>query len=514
MRFTWLLAIGVAGLLSAQMPVAASEVSCVSEIKRSAEESGIVVDQYYLGCLSQASYLIGDPTSKTAVVVDPERDVDVYIEDAKKRGLRITHVFLTHVHADFVAGHQELNRKTGAKICLSATSKASFPFVPFKDGDELALGKARLKVMATPGHTPEAISILVYDTSRDPDKPYAVLTGDCLFIGDVGRPDLLASEGVSAGELAGMMYDSLRNKLMKLPDSTLVYPAHGAGSLCGKNMSKDTFSTIGEQKKSNYALKDMTKEEFVKLITANQPEAPKYFKYDAMLNLKPHASLDSVLHRKLTAIGETEAIKMYNEGAQLLDTREADEYAAKYVRDTMNIPLSGRFAMWAGTFLDPSRPIVIIAKPGKERESAMRLGRIGFDNIAGFVKGGIESYDTHPDLIRKFKRETSSGLASKLKAEKPPLVLDVRTAAEREDSYIKGSKHVPLISLIEQEEHLPRDREIVIQCATGFRSAIAASILRQMGMTDVTDLQGGITAWKKANLPVEKGTAGCSTTAP
>lgn len=496
---------GTLGLCSSSIPIFA-DAGSVAEIKKSADtNSSVIIEQFYLGCLSHASYLIADPISKNAVIVDPQRDINQYLEEAKKQGLKITHVFLTHVHADFVAGHLELERKVGAKICLGEGTKANYDFQSCKDGDTISLGEnTSLKVIATPGHTPEAISLLVYDLKNNKEKPYAVLTGDCLFIGDVGRPDLLASQGVTANQLAGMLYDSLRNKLMPLPDETLVYPAHGAGSLCGKNMSKDTVSSIGREKKTNYALKDMTKEKFISLITADQPQMPKYFGYDASVNLSKHDTLDVVLERSLKPLTVDEVVQQKNAGAYLLDGRESDAFAARHVIDAISIPMKGHYATWAGTFLNHEKPVVIVAEPGTEREAALRLGRIGFDRVVGYVKGGMSAFGDRADLVSTIKRETPSTLETSMKSDKPPYVVDVRNDSEWNSGQIDGSVHLPLINLLERADSLPRDRQLVILCATGNRSSTAASLLSQRGVTQVTDLRGGIEAWKKLNLPVKQ----------
>ncbi len=492
---------------------ALAEVSCVAEIKSTPTHPGIIFHQYYLGCLSHASYLIGDEATKTAVVVDPQRDVDQYIADAEKNGLKITHVFLTHVHADFVAGHLELQRKTGAKICLGSKTNASYKFTGFKDGDSLDMGNTRFKVLETPGHTPEAISILVYDTKKDADKPYAVLTGDSLFIGDVGRPDLLSSKGISARELAAMEYDSLHNKLMTLPDDTLVYPAHGAGSLCGKNMSKETVSTIGEQKRTNYALQPMSKEQLVELLTKDLPPAPKYFAYDAAFNCKSHQSLDELM-KNLKPLSVDEALKLKNSGAYLLDGRESDLYAKNHVVDSVNIPLKGRYATWAGTFIDHEKPVVIIADPGQEKEAAMRLGRIGLDSVAGYIGGGMKAFDGREDLKRNNERVDAQELSKLMQSDKPPYVLDVRSQGEWQTAHIDNTHLLPLNDVLEHIDSLPKDREIIIMCASGNRSSTAASLLSQRGVTHLTDLRGGIEGWQQEKLPVVSQSTGDGSAKP
>lgn len=354
----------------------------------------MILKQYYLGCLAHASYLLGDEASSTAVVVDPQRDSQQYLAEAEKCGLHIRHVFLSHFHADFVAGHLELRDKCGATIHLGSRARAEYAFSPMKDGDTLELPGMCLQVLETPGHTIESISILVFDLQKDPAKPYAVLTGDTLFIGDVGRPDLRASLGWSANDLGAHLYDSPHDKLLTLPDETLVYPAHGAGSLCGKKLSSDTVSSLGDQRRLNYALQPMSKEEFIRLVTADQPDAPAYFTYDAILNTREHPTLDKNLEQVLHPIDYTEVLRMGDADAQILDVRDPTEYAKAHLAGSFNIGLGGQYATWAGTLLDRAKPIVIIAEPGREQEAALRLGRIGFDHVKGYMKGGMEALPT------------------------------------------------------------------------------------------------------------------------
>src|SRR5271170_6341467 len=374
----------------------------------------MILKQYYLGCLAHASYLLGDELSSTAIVVDPQRDVQQYLADAAKFGLRIRSVFLTHFHADFIAGHLELRDRCGAAIYLGSRANAEYAFVPMADGDTLDFPGLRLQVLETPGHTIESISILVFDLEKDATKPYAVLTGDTLFIGDVGRPDLRASLGWTANELGGHLYDSLHNKLLPLPHETLVYPAHGAGSLCGKNLSSDTVSALGDQRRLNYALQPMTKEEFIRLVTADQPDAPPYFTYDAILNTRERPTLDKTLRRVLHPIDLDEVLRMGDSGAQMLDVRDAAEYAKGHLAGSLNIGLGGQYATWAGTVLDAARPIVIIADPGREQEAAMRLGRIGFDRVSGYLKDGMGALASRPELVQTTERVSAPMLEEEL----------------------------------------------------------------------------------------------------
>jgi glyoxylase-like metal-dependent hydrolase (beta-lactamase superfamily II)/rhodanese-related sulfurtransferase len=369
------------------------------------------IQQYYLACLSHASYMITDDKTKTAAVVDPQRDIDQYIADATAGGYTIAHVFLTHFHADFIAGHIELRDRAGATIHLGRRAEAEFECVHMKDGDVIEFGDVRLEIMETPGHTPEGISILVYDLAKSRTEPLAVLTGDTLFIGDVGRPDLLASIGVTADELADMLYDSITNKLVTLPDATLVYPAHGAGSMCGKSLSKETVSTIGEQKKFNYALQPMSREAFKKIVTADQPEAPDYFVHDAILNRKERVSLGAAMEKTLKPLSLDEVLALGKSGAQLLDVRDGIDFEGGHLKGTLNIALSGKYATWAGSMLAHDAPIVVIAEEGGEEEAVMRLGRIGFDNVAGYLAGGMTALAARDDLVERTERITAPALA-------------------------------------------------------------------------------------------------------
>jgi rhodanese-related sulfurtransferase/glyoxylase-like metal-dependent hydrolase (beta-lactamase superfamily II) len=457
--------------------------------------------QYYLGCLAHASYLIADDTAKVAAVVDPQRDVQQYVADAAQRGVEIRHVFLTHFHADFVAGHLELRDLCGADIRLGSRGEAEYAFVPMKDGDSIHLPEVRLQVMETPGHTIESISILVFDLTKDPVKPYAVLTGDTLFIGDVGRPDLRASLGWSANELGAHLYDSLHEKLLKLPDETLVYPAHGAGSLCGKQLSSDTVSALGQQRRFNYALQPMTKEEFIRLVTADQPDAPPYFTYDAVLNTRERPTLAQSLEYALQAITLSQLLEMGSAGAHILDVRDPAEFAKAHLAGSINIGLGGQYATWAGTILDRSKPIVIIAEPGREQEAALRLGRIGFDHVKGFLEGGMAALAKRQDLVWATERVTAAMLYEELHSAHPPLILDIRAPREWSSRHIESSVNIPLNHLQERLQEVPRDRRIAVHCAGGYRSSIAASILNQHGITNVIELAGGITAWEAARLP-------------
>jgi hydroxyacylglutathione hydrolase len=462
----------------------------------------MILKQYYLGCLAHASYLLGDEASSTAIIVDPQRDIQQYLADAQTFGIEIRHVFLTHFHADFVAGHLELRDRCGATIHLGARAKAEYTFAAMKNGDTLDFPGLRLQVLETPGHTIESISILVFDLQKDPAKPYAVLTGDTLFIGDVGRPDLRASLGWTANDLGAHLYDSLHQRLLPLADETLVYPAHGAGSLCGKQLSSDTVSSLGDQRRLNYALQPMTKEEFIRLVTADQPDAPPYFTYDAILNTRERGTLEKNLEQTHRPIDLDEVLRMGDAGAQVLDVRDAAEYAKGHLAGSINIGLGGQYATWAGTVLDRAKPIVIIAEPGREQEAALRLGRIGFDHVKGFLQGGMAALADRPDLVWPTERVTAPMVAAELASADPPLLVDIRNPREWAAKHIDGSVNIPLNHLQERIAEIPRNRRIAVHCAGGYRSSIGASILHQYGITNLIEMAGGLAAWDAAKLPV------------
>jgi hydroxyacylglutathione hydrolase len=464
----------------------------------------MILQQYYLKCLAHASYLVGDPGTRAAAVVDPQRDIHCYVEDAEANGLVIRHVFLTHFHADFVAGHLELRDRTGADIRLGARAEAEYPFVPMADGDSLDLGQVRLTVLETPGHTIESISILVFDLSRDPERPHAVLTGDTLFIGDVGRPDLRASLGWSAEQLGRHLYRSIQDKLLPLPDETLIYPAHGAGSLCGKSLSSETVAALGDERRANYALQPMSEDEFVRLVTADQPDAPPYFTYDAVLNTKERPTLPHVLERELKPLTADGLLALQEAGVQVLDVRDPAEYARAHLTGSMNIGLGGAYATWAGTLLDKDGPIALIAEPGRQEEAAMRLGRIGFDTVVGYLEDGIAALESRPELLTGTERVTPAEAAAAIESATPPLVLDIRNPKEWQQAHIEGSLNLPLNRLPDRVGEIPRDQPVLVHCAGGYRSSIAAGLLQRNGIDRLTELIGGIGAWERAGLPLSR----------
>ncbi len=458
--------------------------------------------RYYLECLSHASYMVADEETGIAAVIDPQRDIDIYVEDAKEHGFKIEHVILTHFHADFVAGILSCVISLGRRSPGHRAEAVNLNSKPLGDGDAIEFGKVRLEALETPGHTPEGMSILVYDKAVDAEQPQSVLTGDTLFIGDVGRPDLLASIGVTADELADMLYDSLHNKLMKLPDATRIYPAHGAGSMCGKNLSDAAWSTIGEQRQYNYALQPMTKEAFKEMVTVDQPEAPDYFVHDAILNRQERPALEESLQLTLKPLDLEQVLELQRENAQLVDVRDQLDFAGGYLRGSLNIGLDGKYATWAGTMLDKNRPIIVIADPGREEEAIVRLGRIGFDNVVGYLRDGLNPLQERLELMQKIERITARALADHMTAGEQPFIIDVRTESELANGRIEGSTNLPLNHLAARLHEIPREQMLVVHCAGGYRSSIATSLLQKHGFENVVDLVGGYGAWKASQLPV------------
>jgi glyoxylase-like metal-dependent hydrolase (beta-lactamase superfamily II)/rhodanese-related sulfurtransferase len=456
----------------------------------------MIFTQHYLDCLSQGSYLIGDESTGRAVVVDPRRDVEAYVAEAKEHGLHIERVIETHIHADFLTGHLELAAATGAQICYSKDADIEFPFVALRDGQRISLGEVTLEILATPGHTPESISIVVYEHPDD-DVPYGVLTGDTLFVGDVGRPDLLAGTGLSSETLARTLYESLHGKLLKLPDATRVFPAHGAGSACGKQMSSETSSTIGEQRRDNYALQFTDVDEFVAAITAGQSPQPHYFEFDSLRNRELRPLLDESPPPSLDVLGVYERAES---GAILLDTREADAYASGHLRGAVNIGLQGRFAEGAGQIISPDRDIVLVGDAELAEESKTRLSRVGFDRVVGQLGDLASVLAERPDVIVTASRYTAEQLADVLKARPAPQLVDVRNPGETEDGLIPGAQEIPLPSLTDSLGSLDKTAPVITYCASGYRSLIAASLLRAAGFENVSDLLGGFGAWQTAAL--------------
>ncbi|MEO1064519.1 MAG: MBL fold metallo-hydrolase [Actinomycetota bacterium] len=448
--------------------------------------------QYYLDCLSQASYLIGDETSGRAVVVDPRRDVDEYVRDAAEAGLTIELVVETHFHADFLSGHLELAEATGAEIAYSSVAETEFSSRGFADGERYSLGEVVLEFRHTPGHTPESLSVVVWEHPED-EVPFGVLTGDTLFIGDVGRPDLLASIGYTQDQLADQLYDSLHTKLMTLPDETRVYPAHGAGSACGKNLSTATSSTIGEQRATNYALAAGDRATFVELVTEGQPPAPSYFVYDAVLNRQDRELLDEKeppAPLDLATVDELVAA-----GAVLVDGRDPESFARGHLDGSVNVGLNGRYAEFAGSTIPSDVDIVLLVEPGFELEAKNRLGRIGFDRVAGHLVDLHGVMTAHPDRVRQASRLTAAELDDARERVPNLQVVDVRNPGEVADGMIAGAVNLPVGQVPARLAELDRDAPTVVYCAGGYRSSVAASVLRRAGFADVSDLLGGFGAW-------------------
>ena len=456
----------------------------------------MIFTQHYLDCLSQGSYLIGDESTGRAVVVDPRRDIDVYLTEAAERGLQIERVIETHIHADFLTGHLELAAATGAQISYSEEADLEFPVQPLRDGQRISLGEVTLEILATPGHTPESISVVVYEHPDD-EVPYGVLTGDTLFVGDVGRPDLLSGEGLSSDELARSLYNSLHDKLLKLPDATRVFPAHGAGSSCGKQMSSETSSTIGDQRRDNYALQFPDVDQFVASITEGQSPQPRYFEYDSVRNREARPLLDDNIPPSLDL---DEVLRRGAVGAILLDTREAAEYARGHLSGAVNIGLEGRFAEGAGQVFPPDRDIILVGDTSLAQESRIRLARVGFDRVIGQLDDVASVFTRFPHLFETAARFTPVQLAELLNDEPGLQIVDVRNPGETEDGVVPGAQEIPLPTLTESLENLDPRVPVITYCASGYRSLIAASLLRAVGFENVGDLLGGYQAWDEAGL--------------
>ncbi len=453
-------------------------------------------EQFYLGCLAHASYMAG--SQGVAAVIDPRRDVDIYLEAARRNGLRIAHVIETHLHADFVSGHRELAARTGARIYVGAGAGAQFPHVAVRQGDEIRCGGCRLQFLETPGHTVESICVLLTDLERSPE-PFAVLTGDTLFIGDVGRPDL--SPDHTPRQLAGLLYDSLHAKLLCLPDQVAVYPAHGAGSLCGRQIGSARSSTIGEQRSTNYALRAASREEFVRLLTEALPERPAYFARDAEINRAGAGAL-----AELPAVPELPphaVLRRQREGALVLDTRRDNEFSGDHVPGSVNIPLTGEFASWAGAVIGLDTDLVLVAADAERAaEARLRLARVGIERVRGSLEGGIAAWEDAGLPLEQLPQMHVRKL-DRLMRENPELqVADVRQPGEWSGAHIHGAVLAPLNQAAILPERLDRGRPVAVHCKGGYRSAIASSLLRRAGFRQVWNVTGGIDAWIAAGLPV------------
>lgn len=457
--------------------------------------------QFYLGCLAHASYLIG--SDGDAVIVDPQRDVDQYIEEAEANHLKIKYVIETHLHADFVSGHQELALRTGAEIVFSEKAGATFHHRAVREGDEITIGKVVLRIIETPGHTPESISLLVIDTEVS-SEPIKVLTGDSLFIGDVGRPDLAGGKGYTPQMMAGMMYETLHQKFLPLSDDVEVYPAHGAGSMCGRNMSKETSSTIGEQKKFNYALKPMSKDEFIRMMTTELPEAPAYFSKDVEINREGAGPLAAL--PRPGARSPLEVVELISQGYVILDVRTAAEFGAAHVPGSINIGLSGQFAIWAASLISLQTPIVIVAdSETRVEEAQMRLARVGIESAHSYLRGGIDAWREAGLEVATVPQITVDQLKDLIGTQTELQVLDVRRPPEYTSGHVPGAIAEPLSNLKERLPVLelqPSTLTAVI-CGSGYRSSTATSILQRDGFRNLLNVSGGTNAWIAAGYPVE-----------
>lgn len=454
--------------------------------------------QFYLGCLSHASYYLG--SEGEAAIIDPQRDVQQYIDEAEAQGQRIKYIIETHSHADFVSGHVELAAKTGAEIVFGQRANTQFPTHKVSDGDVLKIGRIDLKFMETPGHTPEGITIVANDTS-DPAAPQKIFTGDTLFIGDVGRPDLIGSKGFTAEQMGGMLYDSLHEKILPLADETEVYPAHGAGSLCGKSLSKETWSTLGNQRKFNYALQPMTKEEFVKIVAADQPEVPAYFPQSAAKNLEGSAPLEAIAKPR-----ELLSDEIRNFDGIVIDVRQNAEYGEGHVPNSVNIGLGGQFASWAGTLVPIGTPIALVAENETQiEEAAMRLARVGHETVSGSIL--IDNYTGETKAVEQVSVEEVSELTQ---TEKYLQFVDVRRPAEHAAGHAVRTINIPLDKLSSDFEKLDPAAPTFVICQGGYRSSLGTSILENAGFKKVYNVTGGTSAWIEAGLETETSAAACA----
>jgi glyoxylase-like metal-dependent hydrolase (beta-lactamase superfamily II)/rhodanese-related sulfurtransferase len=453
-------------------------------------------EQFYLGCLAHASYMLG--SEGEAAIVDPQRDVDLYLKAASEHGLKITHIFETHLHADFVSGHVELAERTGATIHIGAEAGATFPHDALQDGSEVKLGKVRITALKTPGHTPEGVSLVIIDEEKSA-KPWAVLTGDTLFIGDVGRPDL--SKSHTPQQLAGMMYDSLHGKLLRLSDDVLVYPAHGAGSLCGRSMRAERSSTIGTERLTNYALQIKSRDEFIRQLTENLPARPEYFLQDAQINREGAPALREL--RELLPISPQEVKALLEQGVFALDVRPNAEFAAAHVPDSVNIALSGQFASWAGALMGlGAKPVLIADTPDQYSEARMRLARVGIEDPRGFLKGGLAAWERAGLPVAHLPQMTPQELQERLNSNGMQ-VLDVRREPEWQAGHITEASWFPLDQFKVSAPEVDLAKALAIHCQGGYRSMIACSLLRRAGVENVINVTGGFDAWRNAGLPVE-----------
>jgi hydroxyacylglutathione hydrolase len=455
----------------------------------------MIVEQLYTNCLSEAAYYV--ESEGEAAIIDPLRDYENYMDKAAKAGVKIKYIFETHFHADFVSGHIDLAKKTGAPIIYGPETETKYPVFVAKDGDRFAIGKLELEVLHTPGHTPESTCYLLYDENK---KPYCIFSGDTLFVGDVGRPDLFGAK-ISKEEMASRMFDSLQ-RLKQLPDDVIVYPAHGPGSACGKNLGKETWSTIGMQKKLNYALHDQSRESFIHTITSGLSKPPQYFALNAAINKGGYESLDNVLSKSMNPLNVEAFEQEMNKGALVLDTRSELDFEKGFIPKSVFIGLGGRFAEWVGTILDMNEKILLIADPGMEKEAIVRMARVGYENVIGFLQGGFDEWKKARRPVDMLVSIDAGELALDLKYDDITLV-DVRKETEFEKAHVDGAQNMVLQNF---DEQLPKFKNLkepfYIHCQSGFRSVIAASLLKRAGFNNLKNVYGGFSAIEKADLPI------------
>jgi hydroxyacylglutathione hydrolase len=459
------------------------------------------VQQIYTGCLSEAAYFV--ESNGEAVVIDPIRDTDSYLELAKEHNSKIKYIFETHFHADFVSGHLDLSKKTGAPIVYGPNTEANFPFHLAEDGEKFKIGAITLEVIHTPGHTLESTCYLLRD---EKGKPYCLFTGDTLFVGDVGRPDL-SSGNLSKEELAAIMYDTMQNKILPLPDDVIIYPAHGAGSSCGKNLGTENQSTIGEQKKNNYALQPQTKEEFIKAVTDGLSDAPVYFPINAKMNKEGYDDMDDVKSKSLIPFTVEQFKEKIDKGALVLDSRNQEEFTAGFIPGSIFIGLEGRFAEWAGSLLSFKDPLIVVTEKGKEEETIIRLARVGFENVEGYLKGGYAAWKDAGEKSDIIIDIDADELAMDIPFDDKLLVLDVRNPNEFNEGHVKDAMNLPLPEMVDvaQIASLEEEQNIYVHCAGGYRSVIAASLLKRQGYHNLRNITGGWSSiQEQKNIEVEK----------
>lgn len=453
------------------------------------------VEQMYTNCLAEAAYYI--ESEGEAAIIDPIRETDPYIEKIGANKVKLKYVFETHFHADFVSGHIDLAKQTGAQIVFGPMAETGYKVYNAKDGEAFTVGKIRIKALHTPGHTPESTCYLLIDENG---REHCIFTGDTLFVGDVGRPDLLDGK-MTKEELAGMMYESLNSKIKPLADEVIVYPAHGPGSSCGKNIGKETWSTIGEQKRTNYALQPMNKQEFIKAITSGLTAPPQYFFEDAMINKNGYDNIEEVMKRNMKALSVDDVRSATASGALILDTRIPDVFEKGFIPGSLNIGLNGTFAVWVGTLVDISRPLVIVADEGKEYESILRLARVGYENIKGYLKGGITAWTAAGNKAETVNSVSAADFAAKVKA--GAKVLDVRKPSEYEAAHVKNAQSLELATLADRTGEVNTGETVYIHCAAGYRSMIASSILKAQGIHNIVNVYGGFGKIRETDAPVE-----------